>query len=279
MKKITKLILIALLISTVVLAQKGTPPGTQIAPSQTKVIVMGAFSNNIILLSPTGGKLIGTTDASKPVLFRWTAVSPKPKEDVTYRLRVWQLMEGQNSTEAMRTNQPLVTKEVTNITQTAIGNLYTGPCKPPSMCDFVWAVEAFTGDDMAAGKPYGASEHFSFKFNADNSKSTPTVKSTDGQSDPVHGVDIKLRVKASKEAQATTYALYLPVEKTVYDASGNITGIMIKTEKGELDFVKVVVAGSHSLSGGYCILRTEKGEPVIAKVVVAGSNSLSPGVK
>ena len=58
MKKFTQLMLIALLISTVVFAQKGNPPGTHAAPSQTTVIVMAAHSNSIILLSPAEGKLI-----------------------------------------------------------------------------------------------------------------------------------------------------------------------------------------------------------------------------
>ena len=222
MKKFLQTTLTVLLLSAVVFAQKGTPPGTHAAPSQTKVIVMGAYSNSIVLLSPAEGKLIATEDAFKPVIFRWTAVSPKPKETVTYRLRVWQLMKGQNATEAMRVNQPVVTKEVENSTQAAITNIYTGPCKPPYMCNFVWAVEAFTGDNIAAGKPYGASENNSFKFNvdgqnnidqeSDNSQSTkagdkridkswPTVKNLDANGDPVHGVDIKPGIKSTGKVE------------------------------------------------------------------------------
>ena len=222
MKKFLQTTQTALLISTVVFAQKSTTPGSHSAPSQTKVIVMGAYSNSIVLLSPADGKLIAIEDASKSVIFRWTAVSPKPKETVSYRLRVWQLMEGQNAAEAMRVIQPVVTKEITNITQTAIGNLYTGPCKPPYMCDFVWAVEAFTGDDIAAGKPYGTSENYSFKFRvdgqnnidkeSDNSqsaragdkridKSWPTVKNHDANGDPVHSVDVKPGIKSTGKVE------------------------------------------------------------------------------
>ena len=161
MKKFLQTTQIALLISTVVFAQK-SGPGKQEAPSQTSVIVMGAHSNSIILLSPADGKLIGTGDASKPVLFRWTAVNPKPKEAVTYRFKIWQLIQGQSDAEAMRNNQPIITKDVVNITQAAISNLYTGPCKPPYLCDFVWAVGAFNN---------GNSQHYSFKFSQDNLES------------------------------------------------------------------------------------------------------------
>ena len=61
--------------------------------------------------------------------------------------------------------------------------------------------------------------------------------------------DEKKGAKSSKGVQLKA-ALYLPIEKTVYDSNGNISGIMIKTENGESVVVKVVVAGSNSLSGG-----------------------------
>lgn len=81
-------------------------------------------------------------DAVQDVTFRWTPLVPKPQEPVTYKLRVWQLMQGQNGTAAMRTNNPVVTKDVVDVSEVTVSNLYTGPCKPPYLCDFVWSVEA-----------------------------------------------------------------------------------------------------------------------------------------
>lgn len=81
-------------------------------------------------------------DAKQDVTFRWTPVVLKPQELVTYRLKVWQLMQGQNATSAMRTNKPIVTKDVDNVTETTVSGIYTGPCRPPYLCDFVWSVEA-----------------------------------------------------------------------------------------------------------------------------------------
>jgi hypothetical protein len=80
-------------------------------------------------------------DAVQSVTFRWTPLVPKPREPVTYRLKVWQLMEGQNGSQAMRTNEPVVTKDVTDVSETTVSGLYTGPCKPPYLCDFVWSAE------------------------------------------------------------------------------------------------------------------------------------------
>jgi hypothetical protein len=92
-------------------------------------------------VAPINGKYIPANEASAGITFRWTPIVPKP-QSITYRLKVWQLMQGQNSTEAMRTNQPIVTKDVDNVTETVVQGIYTGPCKPPYLCDFVWAVQA-----------------------------------------------------------------------------------------------------------------------------------------
>ena len=94
------------------------------------------------LSEPADGKSLAAKDMSAPVLFRWTPVVPKPQEPVTYRLRVWQLMQGQNSTQAMRTNKPIVTKDVADITEATVSGIYTGPCKPPYLCDYIWEVQA-----------------------------------------------------------------------------------------------------------------------------------------
>jgi hypothetical protein len=160
------------------------------------------------LINPENDKVFTEAELSRPVTFRWTTLVPKPQQPVTYRLKVWQLMQGQSSAEAMRTNQPIVTKDVDNITQTVVNGIYTGPCKPPYLCDFVWAVEVINIDEIAGGKTYAASEQYSFKFNvatdvvaglatADNKGNAGNTgmsggKNLNANGDPVHGIDIKL---------------------------------------------------------------------------------------
>lgn len=90
------------------------------------------------LISPENGKVFTQKQLEQPITFRWTPVVPKPKETVTYRLKVWQLMEGQSGTQAMRSNQPIATQEVSNVNQALVANLMSGPCRPPYLCDFVW---------------------------------------------------------------------------------------------------------------------------------------------
>jgi hypothetical protein len=200
MKNFSRTTLIALLISSAAFSQTKDEP---VRNPSAGTIVNQASNSRLILLSPAEGKSFDGSEGSKPVLFRWTAIVPKPKEAVTYRLKVWQLMQGQSSTEAMRSNQPIVTKDVANITQAAISNLYTGPCKPPYLCEFVWAVEVLNREGISIGN--SSAVNSSFKFEADNKGNAGNTgmsggKSLEANGDPVHGVDVKLGVKtASKQ--------------------------------------------------------------------------------
>ncbi len=99
-------------------------------------------------VAPINGKYFSPDEASAGITFRWTPLVPKPQEPVTYRLKVWQLMQGQNGTQAMRSNQPIVTKDVDNITETVVSGIYTGPCKPPYLCDFIWVVQTINNNGV-----------------------------------------------------------------------------------------------------------------------------------
>ncbi len=108
-------------------------------------------------INPVNGKEFKPEELKAPVTFRWVPVVPKPRDPITYRLKVWQLMQGQTGSGAMRTNQPIVTKDVDNITQAVVTNIYTGPCRPPYLCDYVWNVQAVNKE----GKPIGSNDGFS----------------------------------------------------------------------------------------------------------------------
>ena len=122
-------------------------------------------------ISPVNGAVISQAAAKMPVNFRWTPVVPKPQEPVTYRLKVWQLMQGQNGTQAMKANQPIITKDVDNLTQLVASNLITGPCRPPYLCDFVWNIQAINREGKSIGDNDGSSELMTFKI-ADGGSST-----------------------------------------------------------------------------------------------------------
>lgn len=113
-------------------------------------------------IAPADKKQFTEKEINAPVTFRWTPLVPKPQEPVTYRIKVWQLMQGQNAVAAMRSNQPIITKDVENITQAVISGIYTGPCKPPYLCDFVWTVQALNKAGNPLGNNNGTSEPTAF---------------------------------------------------------------------------------------------------------------------
>lgn len=122
------------------------------------------------LITPDNEKRISKKDILKPLQFRWTPLVPKPQQPITYRLKVWQLMQGQNGMAAIRSNQPVITKDVDNITQAVINGsaIYTGPCMAPYLCEYVWQVQALNREGKPMGGNNGISEVWSFKILDDN---------------------------------------------------------------------------------------------------------------
>ena len=132
-------------------------------------------------ISPAKDKVFSETESKSPITFRWTPCLPKPQDPIIYRLKVWQLMQGQNGTQAMRSNNPIVEKEVQNITQAVVTDIFNGPCKPPYLCDFIWSVQSLNKDGKAIGNNNGTSEPFNFsvvKNTGNEIISSPTICAT-----------------------------------------------------------------------------------------------------
>ena len=123
-------------------------------------------------IAPANGTVLSEIDIKKPITFRWTPVIPRPQEPITYRLKVWQLMQGQNGAQAMATNQPIITKDVDNLTQTMISNLISGPCLAPYLCDYIWNVQALNREGKPVGGNNGMSE--ALNFNVQTVNDAPT---------------------------------------------------------------------------------------------------------
>jgi hypothetical protein len=109
-------------------------------------------------ISPNNEKKFDDSFFKMPITFRWTPVLPKPKDPVMYKLRVWQLMQGQTGVQAMKANSTIIEKEISGINQAIVSNMITGPCKLPYLCDFVWNVQALDKDGKSIGKNDGMSE-------------------------------------------------------------------------------------------------------------------------
>jgi hypothetical protein len=113
-------------------------------------------------LAPANGSAV--TGLKTPLTFRWTPLVPRPAEAVSYRLRIWQLKQGQNSTQAVNASQPIYTKDIDNMTQLPVVNLVADPCPPSSPCEFAWNVQAIGRDGKPLGGNNGTSESWRWKL-------------------------------------------------------------------------------------------------------------------
>lgn len=114
-------------------------------------------------IAPANDKIFADINVKAPIIFTWLPVVPKPKS-VTYKLRIWQLMQGQTAMQAIKTNEPIVEKIVQNINKAIIPNFTYNPCSAGYLCHFVWAVQAVDKDDKPIGKNEGVSDWYSFKI-------------------------------------------------------------------------------------------------------------------
>ncbi len=107
------------------------------------------------------------------ITFRWTPVSPKPAEILIYRVTVFEILDHQTPMQALRSNQPLLAKDVTGTTQyiwqPQLGmtpccrdmgvemktdtskRTGPGPDMEPDAYAFIWTIQTFD----QAGKPFG----------------------------------------------------------------------------------------------------------------------------
>ncbi|MBS4043673.1 MAG: hypothetical protein KGZ59_07635 [Chitinophagaceae bacterium] len=214
-------------------------------------------------LSPIDGFSISESDIKKPITFRWTPVVPKPQEPVTYRLRVWQLMQGQTSSQALKTNQPIITKDVENITQAIVTNIISGPCKPPYLCDFIWNVQAINKEGKSLGNNDGTSAASTFKIGEENKKKKSTDTTGNQKTIPPNPTDtgkaaIGDTIRAGQDGEFKVIVTDVTVE-----ADGSLTGkgtVRIPWLKAcvSVEFKKIRVDTTRRLTLGG-IVTTESG--------------------
>lgn len=70
-----------------------------------------------ILMKPYNEEVLDGKVAQTAITFRWTPVVPQLREPVTYRIQVFEILDYQTPLQALRSNQPLLDKEVKGMTQ------------------------------------------------------------------------------------------------------------------------------------------------------------------
>lgn len=70
-----------------------------------------------IPMMPANEDVIEAEKAQTAITFRWTPVAPRPAEQVKYIVTVFEILDKQTPMQALRSNQPLLTKEIIGTTQ------------------------------------------------------------------------------------------------------------------------------------------------------------------
>lgn len=108
-----------------------------------------------VLIMPADASVLPVAAAQTAITFRWTALAPRPTEPVRYRVQVFEVLSEQTPMQALRSNQPLLDKEVLGTTQfiwqPQLGFADTASKK------FVWTIQSFDfkGDIINGEVPNG----------------------------------------------------------------------------------------------------------------------------
>lgn len=107
-----------LLADNYVLCVQLVNPGDFIPVSEQRCrnFTIAAFQLPIPVM-PADETIMGIEKAKTTITFRWTPVAPLPTQPVTYRVTVFEVLPGQTSMQALRSNQPLLAKDVIGTTQ------------------------------------------------------------------------------------------------------------------------------------------------------------------
>ena len=102
-------------------------------------------------------KAVFTKDQVQAIIFRWRPVFP-PTDDVTYHIRVFEVLPEQSPMQALRTNYPLVEEEVEQSFWIWTPDILLSDEEH----QFVWQVQAFDASGFTLGEPDGLSSPFTF---------------------------------------------------------------------------------------------------------------------
>jgi hypothetical protein len=89
------------------------------APASTAVcksFYLAAYQLPILMI-PANEQELNASIAQTAITFRWTPLVPASTGPVTYHLRVFEILENQKDVQALRSNQPLLDKNIVGTTQ------------------------------------------------------------------------------------------------------------------------------------------------------------------
>ena len=137
--------------------QTGNPVTNQ--STQCKTFNIVAYQAPV-LIAPIDNAIIPITGVNG-MLFRWTPVIPSANMIVTYRMQIWEVLEGQSNVTALRNNQPIVEKDFKGILQAQWPIDFA---LPEIGKKYVWTITPLDDQDRKIVEGYGFAEPFGFSL-------------------------------------------------------------------------------------------------------------------
>ena len=131
-----------------------------------------------ILMKPYNEEVLDAKMAQTAITFRWTPVVPRQSSPVTYRIQVFEVLPNQSPVQALRSNQPLLDKEILAVTQFIWQPQLTfAPVDSNAtrkLPTFIWTIQSLdkSGNPVTQtdGNGEGRSEPIIFFVNPDKNK-------------------------------------------------------------------------------------------------------------
>jgi hypothetical protein len=117
------------------------------------------------LVSPAAETSLEKNIAQSVITFRWTPLVPRPAQaDVTYKVQVFEVLDGQKPMQAFRANMPLLDVDVKRATQyiwrpllsfdeNTKDSIHMDSTKPDVLKTFIWTVQTLTNNLTGAIEP------------------------------------------------------------------------------------------------------------------------------
>lgn len=109
-------------------------PGTfqRLSEERCRIFNIASFQLPIPMM-PANETILDLNRAKAAITFRWTPVAPPPSEMLTYRVTVFEILDYQTPMQALRSNQPLLAKDIKGTTQfiwqPQLGLTQCSPCE------------------------------------------------------------------------------------------------------------------------------------------------------
>ena len=118
-----------------------SPDAIQPASEERTKVFFLATQQLPVLILPADNAKLNADIAQTAITFRWTPLNPAPQIPPRYRIQVFEILENQQPVQALRSNQPLLDKEVIGTTQFIWRPQLD--FKTDSLRKFIWSIQCF----------------------------------------------------------------------------------------------------------------------------------------